>query len=417
MTNLRLILLLFSRNKLREFFFILQITAFVLLLQMVWLPFTSVLEFSRNTGKAFSVSTDSLVFFDPYQGINGIWDDNRESDTFQDILTKLPDSVKYAGRVREEGVEVFTDGRTMIENLVCYSGDMAEMISLKLKEGIFTDELDGAEVPVVIGGTLAEVFHVGDMFSFRPGIGVEVASDQNGDAAGERTALVTGVLDGRAVLPSLHMGGSTRDLKCISVNLSELPNMGFMITAAREGANSGWTYPVLFSVKVGTDRIGVKQELQKLLAGYGIVCGYDELMKNTWNNALSIHQFEVLISILFLLVLLFGFTGYQALLLIRNQRKNAVLSLTGMPRGRLYRLYFSSLTLLAAVSVFFSVLLSSKMKEFIYHGTYKDSDMNRLPVIAGISVILLAAILTSVLIDKRRIREKTPVVLYKESAD
>lgn len=99
---------------------------------------------------------------------------------------------------------------------------------------------------------------------------------------------------------------------------------------------------MLFKVK---EKVSVKEtieEMTKILSEYGTVNTYKTLRQQSWYWTSMEHQWEILLCILFIPVLMFGFGGYLFIHLIQTRERMVIFYLMGISRKKIFASLFSS---------------------------------------------------------------------------
>lgn len=124
---------------------------------------------------------------------------------------------------------------------------------------------------------------------------------------------------------------------------------------------------MLFKVK---EKVSVKEtieEMTKILSEYGTVNTYKTLRQQSWYWTSMEHQWEILLCILFIPVLMFGFGGYLFIHLIQTRERMAIFYLMGISRKKIFALYSAATELVIAIPVLAAMYTTNPIIKNIYN--------------------------------------------------
>lgn len=108
------------------------------------------------------------------------------------------------------------------------------------------------------------------------------------------------------------------------------------------------------------------EEMTKILSEYGTVNTYKTLRQQSWYWTSMEHQWEILLCILFIPVLMFGFGGYLFIHLIQTRERMAIFYLMGISRKKIFVLYSAATELVIAIPVLAAMYTTKSLIKNIY---------------------------------------------------
>ena len=366
MDKLRLLRRVYTIKLWKELFLMLQIFFLVIFFQASFYPFEKIAQFSRDMKDCFMINTKTILHFDPYAGIqeNGSFERQSQNEEFQEKIEACQEYVKKTGMVAELRADVLKNGEhTSVANLIVYSNDLNEMTNLPLKEGVFTSQTEEMReascVPVVIAGTLADKYQIGDH--------IDISTTFDGENKQNIDVLVTGILNEEKPVITIHYGGTTKQLDTIGFYPTNMTGYSFLFAVENESfGQMKWNYPLLFETKSNDMTKETAQKLSEILSEYGTIDSYRYLEQRSWYWAAFEHQWEILLCILFIPILVFGFGGYLFIHLMQNRERMAIFYLIGMSKKSLFLFYSAAAEIIILIPIVVATFLTEPIIKNIY---------------------------------------------------
>ena len=364
MGKIILIWRLYAARIWKEVFLMMQIFSLIIFFEASFYPFKKCIRLSRDMEACFKFDTDRILHFDPYAGIEETGEVERQyqNTAFENVVKKCEKYVEKIGMISELRADIIQDAETsQIANLIVYSKDLYEITDLKLKEGEFVDKNKNGDeiVPVVVAGKLAKEHSIGDH--------VLMDVSLNGEKECKIETVITGILNEEKPIITIHYGGTTRQLDTIGFYPEDMEGYSFVLAVENEKFSQiKWNYPMLFQVK---EKLSVKEaieEMTKILSEYGTVNKYKTLRQQSWYWTSMEHQWEILLCILFIPVLMFGFGGYLFIHLIQTRERMAIFYLMGISRKKIFVLYSAATELVIAIPVLAAMYTTNPIIKNIY---------------------------------------------------
>lgn len=346
MNFLRLCRYLYTKRLANEIILLIQLVCMIELSFVVLNPVDSFLADRANVTQAYTIDFNEVIHFSENNAmmsadirgqempIDIIYQRIKETDGVKNILCFGFCNGLYTYRNPE--VE---ENEQSNANLIVYSEEMMDAISLQLKEGEKKQATDG-RMPILVSESLENELPVGTVTE------IEIYKNQK-----KLVCEVMGVLDHDSAIPVVMNYADVPELGHLAVFPEEYPQDGFIVfysgTDAIMEEVMGANFLIEHDDSVSTHEL--VDTLQARLQNYGTVSTLQTIVSRSFYRVIEQYAWYMMAFLLLTVIAVFGYGGYMYLMIRQKRQEFAVFYILGMTRRRMSGvLFFSGALLLVA---------------------------------------------------------------------
>ena len=346
MNFLRLCRYLYTKRLANEIILLIQLVCMIELSFVVLNPVDSFLADRANVTQAYTIDFNEVIHFSENNAmmsadirgqempIDIIYQRIKETDGVKNILCFGFCNGLYTYRNPE--VE---ENEQSNANLIVYSEEMMDAISLQLKEGEKKQAADG-RMPILVSESMENELPVGTVTE------IEIYKNQK-----KLVCEVMGVLDQDSAIPVVLNYADVPELGHLAVFPEEYPQDGFIVfysgTDAIMEEVMGANFLIEHDDSVSTHEL--VDTLQARLQNYGTVSTLQTIVSRSFSRVIEQYAWYMMAFLLLTVIAVFGYGGYLYLMIRQNRQEFAVFYILGMTRRRMSGvLFFSGALLLVA---------------------------------------------------------------------
>ena len=397
MNLLRLIKILLSPKLSREIFLFMQMTVMIIFINTVIVPFEQERHLRNGLRQVFECNYGSIVHFNP--NISYIDGDRSRIDVMIKNLS-CSEKVSDVFLMKAVKAKLSRDREVALSDMLIYSESLFNNSDIELSCGSFDKYTGGDVLPIIVSDSLSDIFPLGAEFT--------TLFPKYGDL--QTTCKVVGVMKPSAILPSINYYGSIPTLNALGIDMNASDSRNFIVAVECPITENiaEWEHSLLIVSDASQNFIN---ELNNEYSDIGRFTSAEEIESISEKNILSQRKFNILMIVLFIPIVLFGYGGYILLMLRSRRREFGIFYILGISKARLTVINLIIISAISAASSSVGMLITP----FVIKKYFKT---NFAGYLFGNYVVLATAFLgvciISLCISMLQTRNISASVMYKE---
>ena len=302
---LKLVMMLMSKKKIKEFFLMAEVGLMVFLITFTLVPISNALNLANGIEQVTSGS--DLIYCVPSPS-------NSQPVPIREIQNTISSSYATTPEIYITQSSFCNIGPLAGKGyLILVSEDMYNSLNFELKKGELVNTQD-EYLPVVISSHLANRYNIGDVMSCTINSSMTVLCK------------VSGILKSNSILVDVNkQEGSELTVDAVGFNMAKY-NDDFVIavTSSKMEISEEKVDAALFAFSQGTNIDRIIDELNETYINKYSFYSFNTLRNNTIKSSISDMDWRIVLLFLFSIVVVFNFIGY---IVINTRQKQKILSI------------------------------------------------------------------------------------------